>query len=68
MLQIHVCLESREKSFGGNVIFLFFFDGLLSESVVLEGLETDLFVIYRTVLLVLKVTLAGSLPRPSIKY
>lgn len=48
-------------------LFLFS-NGLLSESVVLEGLERDLFAVYPTVLLVLKVTLAGSFPRTSIKY
>lgn len=48
---------------------LFLFpNGLLGESVVLEGLEIDLFAVYPTVLLVLKVTLAGSFPRTSIKY
>lgn len=48
-------------------LFLFS-NGLLGESVVLEGLEIDLFAVYPTVLLVLKVTLAGSFPRTSIKY
>lgn len=50
-----------------EMLFLFS-NGLLSESMVLEQLEIDLFAFYHTVLLVLKVTLAESFPRTTIKY
>lgn len=46
-------------------MLFFFSNGLLSESIVLEGLEIVLFAVYHTVLLPLKVTLAESFPRPS---